>query len=178
MKELAESLASQLVIKDSLESGLEQSIRLARPNDINDDYINSLNDSKYVQYSDISPKNKFTKTILKQYITEQQNSKTSCIFGLLVSNKLVATSRISIGFSGYSQGVLVFKSYNGLGYGSMFVRAVSDHVLKQLGCSVLYAGIVTENIASIKLFAKAGFTVLRYEDSGTKQVWHKINRHI
>ena len=151
-------------------------IKIVSTKDINDDYLITLNDPQSLQYLGIANNFKYNKELLTLYIKDQYNSKKSYLFGLYNKDKyLVATSRIhDIEDQNAWQGVLVFNNFQKKGNGYLLIKNLSSYLLELFSLSRVSAGILKENVSSLKLFCKCGFTYLKDDPEYVgRQIWIK-----
>ncbi len=149
-------------------------IRMVIPEDINEDYLQTLLDQDSLIYMG-RQKPKCNLDSLKKYVRDQYNSQENYLFGLYKDGYLVATSRIhTLADKEIWQGILVFKKFRKQGYGQFLVKTVSDYVLKSFETPHIYAGILQKNLRSQKLFEQSGFTHLMDDPHDVnRQIWAK-----
>jgi diamine N-acetyltransferase len=118
----------------------------------------------------------FSKHILAKYINESHNdiyaSRQLRLMIDNVENETVGAIDL-FDFEPFHQragiGILIHKSqHRQLGYASDALLAMDEYAHETLGLKQLYANIAADNLASLKLFAKAG-----YIKTGEKKQWLK-----
>ncbi|MDR1113411.1 MAG: GNAT family N-acetyltransferase [Bacteroidales bacterium] len=65
-----------------------------------------------------------------------------------------------------SIGILIVPEFRRKGYASEALQLIVNHVFKRLCLHQVYCNVMTDNEASLRLFARAGFTI-----AGTKKDW-------
>ncbi len=151
-------------------------LKIVSAEDINDDYIITLNDPQSLQYLGIANNFEYNKELLLSYVKDQYNSENVYLFGLYNKDKyLIATSRIhDIEDQNAWQGVLVFNNFQKKGNGCLLIKNLSSYLLELFSLSRVSAGILQENIYSLKLFDKCGFTYLKDDPQYIgRQIWIK-----
>ena len=152
-------------------------VRKVAVTDINECYLNTLNDMSYLQYT-VCPSNRQSICDIERYVTEQEKSDTSLFLGLFLEEYLVATTRIHMQDSKTWQGLLVFNSHHGKGYGAKLLIMSTDYLFNNNICEEIYAGILTENVASKRVFEKAGFYLYSYDPNWSdREIWVKKKSH-
>ncbi len=131
------------------------------------------NDTSFWEVS--GTKTPFSKYILKQYIANSHMD----IYEAKQLRMVIETKQKPIGlvdlfdFEPQHQragiGILIDSDYQHKGYASLALELMLDYSFTILQLHQVYANIETKNIASIKLFTKAGFELV-----GIKKQWNKI----
>lgn len=152
-------------------------IKVVQPNDINHDYISTLNDKKYVSLMGRNNDIMHDESSIRSYIREQLESEKSSLFGLFYNGYLVSTSRVHGVENGNAwQGILVFQACQKKGYGQLIVKEVSNYLMSHLTINNIYAGILKNNVKSINLFMKCGFKFVKTDPNYFgREVWAKSN---
>lgn len=153
-------------------------IRTLQIKDITSEYINGLNDTEVNRFLVNVRLEKQTEKTVKDFTEKNLISDDSVLLGIFVKdgNKLIGTIRISnISYFHYlcSIGICIFnKNYWGKNYAFEALRKVAKFIFDELKLHYIEAGVYKENIASIKLFKKAGFKIMasfkdkyRYSDT-------------
>ncbi|MDR9399949.1 MAG: GNAT family N-acetyltransferase [Psychroflexus sp.] len=137
------------------------------------------NNQIYWQYSDtIQP---FSDYILNEYIkVAGQSIVEAGQLRLLIADK---TNKLKIGFvdlydynprhARAGVAIIIHPDYQQRGYASQAINLICNYAFYELNLHQIYAGILSDNKASIKLFENAGFTCF-----GTKKDWVKINNQL
>lgn len=151
----------------------DQYIRIVTCDDVNDLYLETLNDKKSLQYMGNARNNPFNQGDLCKYIDAQYHGAENYLFGLFENNQLIATSRIhDIANQQAWQGVLVFISARNKKKGQLIIKNVSEFSLINLNILKLNAGILKENATSQRVFNQSGF--IHEKNDGDRQIWTKI----
>lgn len=152
--------------------------RLLRADDINDAYIDALNNTDLTVFLETKGRS-FTRADLVAYAQENLSDPCAFLLGVFAQDgTLVGTSRVhDIAQDGSScwMGIFLFhRDVMGKGLGSCVVRAVSDYMLKTHKIGVVQAGIIMGNDASRACFRKADFMMLENAQSyngRVREVW-------
>ena len=123
-------------------------------------------------------KTPFSKYVLAEYIKESARGiyATKQLRLIIQDEKMQPVGAVDLfDFEPYhlraGVGILIHKNENkNRGFATDALAALSNYALNTLGAKQLYANIAEDNLASIKLFEKAGF-----KKAGIKQNWLKTN---
>ena len=136
----------------------------------NPNYYNWVNDKKVNKFLEIRFK-KQSKNDVKKFIKYCNNSKNIVLFGIFLEDnnfhigniKIFITSRIhkraEVGL------LLGEKKFWGRGYGTKAIKLTTNFAKKKLKLKKLYAGCYEKNIASKKIFLKAGWKIEGFQKS-------------
>lgn len=162
--------------KSDIEIRLDESslIRVVLSNDVNNIYINGLNNSKMTQYLETG-NTKYTSELVKEYVEKNLHDPFSILFGLFINNELQGTSRLhDIDFVNRQAriGIAIFNSsLHGNGFAPRILTAIIEYAMKTIGLNTVSAGIYNDNIASQKAFKKAGFKLMHVYPENNRQIW-------
>lgn len=153
-------------------------LRALEPEDL--DFLKSIeNNQVFWQYSDtIQP---FSDYILNEYIkVAGQSIIEAGQLRLVIADK---PNKQRIGFVDLYDynprharagiAIIIHPNFQKRGYASHAIDIMCQYAFNELNLYQLYAGILSDNKASIKLFEKAGFTC-----HGTKKDWLKIDNQL
>jgi len=140
-------------------------IKLLQVNDITPSYVDGLNDPEVNKFLVNVRLQKQTKKSVADYILFNLQSRTDLLLGIFLKNEgdLIGTIRVS-DISNFHYlctiGICLFhKKYWGNGYALEALNKVSEFVFDRLGIHYIEAGVYADNISSINLFNRAGFSV-------------------
>lgn len=131
-------------------------------NDINQDYLDWLNDHSINKYLEVrlNPPKSIDDLIF--FVEEQRTSKNSILFGMFsYKNEFIGTLRLH-NINNYHNfayiGIMIgSKKSHGRGFGVEALNLISMYSKDILGLKVLYAGCYENNEPSIRCFTKSGF---------------------
>jgi [ribosomal protein S5]-alanine N-acetyltransferase len=135
--------------------------------DVTEKYVGWLNDTQVNRYLEI----RFTQHTLEScssFIAETNADSTSYLFGIFDKLSNLHIGNIKIGFikQRYSTGQLSLfigeKSYWGKGLATEAILTITGWAFNELSLARLEAGCHDENLASLRAFLKAGYTVEGY----------------
>ncbi len=163
-------------------------LRPLRIEDINDEYINGLNDPEVNKYLVNVRLEAQTRETVEDYVRSNLDSPSSVLFGIFIKKDpvdFIGTVRVSgIDYFHYyaSIGVCLFaKRAWKQGYAIQSISIVKDYLFKSLGLHYLEAGFYAENRNSINLFRRAGFSEayrvknkFRHEDSFKDTIYFAV----
>jgi len=140
-------------------------IKLLQVRDITPAYVDGLNDPEVNKFLVNVRLQKQTKKSVADFILFNLQSPTGLLLGIFLKNNgdLIGTIRIS-NISNFHYlctiGICLFhKKYWGNGYALEALNKVSEFVFDSLGIHYIEAGVYADNISSIHLFKRAGFSV-------------------
>lgn len=130
--------------------------------DITSLYIKALNDNEVVQFTEARHV-KWNMRNVKQYLSDSFKSSSSQLIGIFLKqdDKHIGNIRLS-SFSLIHKrvdlGIMIFdKTQWGKGYGTESINGIIRYVFTQLNIHKICADYYVVNIASAKIFKKAGF---------------------
>lgn len=134
-------------------------LRPLEPGDVTMCYVNGLNDPLVNRFMGLSLLPPQTFESVTAYVRGHVGSIDAVLFGLFISGKLRGTCRLhNIASREPNLGIALFdRSIWGRGWGSSVVAKVAEYAIVQLGCRAVRAGVASQNTASHRMFAKAGF---------------------
>ena len=130
--------------------------------DVSDNYLKWMNDTEINRYLE-SRFSTYTLEELKDFVKEQQRSKTSYLFGIYTKTDDIHIGNIKIGgidphHKRGSIGLIIGnKEYWGKGIGTKAVKLLLEFVFESLKLNKVTAGMYKNNIGSYKLFKQLGF---------------------
>jgi ribosomal-protein-alanine N-acetyltransferase len=137
-------------------------IDLLRESDVNQTYIDALNDRNRVQHM-VSVKEKMSYDDAVRYVRENLNKVDTFLFGIFEQEILLGTSRLHDidRHNGTAHiGIFIFPhDPPKKGLGTSVIKTITDYAFSELGLHTIHAGIFIDNTASIRAFTKAGFNV-------------------
>ena len=130
-------------------------------NDVTDEYVSYLNDSKVNQYLECRHVAQTRKSV-GEYVLANIFSPNNRMFTIWVDSNRIGNIRLgSIDFNNKFAdiGLVIWPDYWGKGYGSEAISLVKDYAFTTLNLHKVWAGCYTQNTGSIKAFQKAGFEI-------------------
>jgi [ribosomal protein S5]-alanine N-acetyltransferase len=156
-------------------------LRILRKNDASDKYAGWLNDPEVNKF--LSTK-QVTLKELEDYIEEKFVSDACLFFGIFLKDgdehignvKLEPIDSIK---NETTMGIMIGqKKYWGKGIGEEVVNLLFDFAVKKLGIKKMKLGVVSENLAAIRLYEKCGFKIVKVDSQAVNsggllhdQVW-------
>ena len=145
-------------------NGEEIYLRPLKAEDVNQNYINGINDPEVNKYLVDVRLNRQTYESIVNFVEYNWREDSCILFGIFYENKekkLVGTTRIS-GINWYhynaSVGICLFdKTIWNKGLASQAVELVKKFLFNNLSLHYIEAGAYAINQASIKMFQRAGF---------------------
>ncbi len=140
-------------------------------NDINDGYVNGLNDSEVNKYLEVANQPEQTHQSVINFVVANDQSPSSVLWGIWAeeSESFFGTVRLhGIEFHHRTAhiGVCLFdKNFWGRRFGSKAISAVTKWALSDLKLRWIEAGAFEENVASQKTFLSAGYS-WKYDING------------
>ena len=140
-------------------------------------YLRSLKESdatqKYADWLNDPDVNKYLETrhsvqtveSCKSFIKQCNEDNNSHLLGVFLKETEQHIGNVKIGFINelYKRGQISLflgeKNYWGKGYSSELVKAVTQYGFEDLGLHRIEAGCYEDNLASLRVFLKAGYTV-------------------
>ena len=143
--------------------------------DISNNYIDSLNNSKYLKF-----KKKNTFLSQKKYIKKIKKSPNNLIVGIYFKDKLIGTMNsqiykfINIGDKRFknviSFGILIFNNYQNKKIGKNSISCYSKFLSKSY--KNIFSTIHKNNFSSIKAFSNSGFKEIYLNNNNTKYFFY------
>jgi len=139
-------------------------LRLLSISDITPEYIDALNDEEVVKLTEARHQ-KWDEESVKRYIIESNVEGVSQLIGIFrrESDKHVGNIRLSNFSASHKRaelGIMLFdKSQWSKGYGTESLTAITDYVFNDLKLHKICADYYSVNVASSKMFKKAGFEI-------------------
>lgn len=143
-------------------------LRTLKVEDINDDYIDALNDSEVNRFLVNVRLRKQTYKTVKDFIEKNLQSSQDLLLGIFTKkeNKFIGTVRIhDISNFHYfcSLGICLFdKRHWKKGHALEALKKTVNFIFKELGLHYIEAGVYKGNKTSLKLFQRAGFKNMAY----------------
>jgi [ribosomal protein S5]-alanine N-acetyltransferase len=147
------------------------SLRILNVDDVTQEYVDGLNDVEVNRYLLTSREHAQTLESVRAYVQSNLSKPTDYLFGIFLKGheRLIGTIRLSDVsphhfFGGV--GICLFdKSQWQKGYALEALQALVRFAFDRLGLHYLEAGCYAENRGSVRLFEKAGFTIVaRHEN--------------
>jgi ribosomal-protein-alanine N-acetyltransferase len=135
-------------------------LRALEESDATDEYASWLNDPEVTKYMDSSGG---TRESIRDYIARKSASENSAFFSIFLtsSNRHIGNAKlepIDLAKKAAVIGIMIGdRSQWGRGIGAEAISLVCAWAFEKLGLETVEAGVLPENIASIKAFQKAGF---------------------
>lgn len=137
--------------------------------------LNWENDPKNWKISSISKP--YTRTQIKEFVSLPQdiflNNQLRLVICLTDTNEVIGNIDL-FDFENEHQrvgvGILIDPTYRGKGFGGQAISLLEEYCVLILNSKNLFCNILTDNMASIKLFESKGF-----EKIGEKKNWHFYN---
>jgi len=139
-------------------------LRQLSAEDITPEYTRSLNDREVVRLTEARHQ-KWNEENVRRYVKESNIKGKSLLVGIFLRelNKHIGNIRLS-NFNKYYKrvefGIMIFdKLHWSKGYGTEALNAISNYIFKDLKLHKICADYYSVNVASAKMFKKAGFKV-------------------
>lgn len=137
-------------------------LREIRPEDVNDEYYNWINDKDTTQFleSGLYPQSMES---IKKYVESASNQKNSVLFAIVLkqSDKHIGNIRLTISDWVHRDagiGIMIGdKTQRGKGLGTEAITVLADYAFNKLNLNRLSAYIYENNAGSSRAFEKAGF---------------------
>jgi len=146
-------------------------LRLLKPDEVTEEYVRGLNDIEITRYLTNTKRNPQTFETVKEFVSAHWKSPNQVLFGLFLTEnrRLIGTIRLhGISYHDYFGmiGICLFaKDCWGKGYGLEALNKVTHFAFHDLGLHYIEAGSYEENLVSLSLFRKAGFsTIANYKN--------------
>ena len=148
-----------LLSNDRYPENTNSFLRPLRIEDVDEIYMDALNNSKIRRWIAFTSKNKASLESIRSYVLQNLNDPGSVLFGFYLEKKLSGTVRLHNIFSTKPQiGIAIFDlKIWGKSWATVILHAVAKFAFTELELKSIYAGIDRKNIGSIKAFGKAGF---------------------
>lgn len=137
---------------------------------VTDEYLSWLNDPILNKYTEFKKK-KWTKQLLIKFVTNSINNKSEYMFCIFdkTDNTHIGNVRLhsidTINKTGHI-GILIGNTEkSGKGFGTQTISLITGFAFEKLKLKEVYAGVIKENIASMKVFLKNGF--IKIENNST-----------
>jgi len=137
-------------------------LRQVEYEDLNENYLRWVNDAEVVRYTDIRFQRQSKDTIYK-YWKEYKDSKNDHWFAICVASQNKHIGNIKLGPVNYLHQtgelslIIGEKCFWGKGYATESIKLISSWAFSSLKLYKLSSTIYRENVASKKVFEKAGF---------------------
>ena len=168
LPDLFSGQGSKVAIKNDSDPDKRGFIRLLTAVDVNQDYVNGLNDEEVRRWISFTRAQPASLDGVRRYVDINYADPSALLFGLFVEDRLRGTVRLhDIDFLSKcaSVGILIFdKSIWGKSWGFVILVKVVEIAFERLSLEEISAGIDSENVASLRVFEKAGFEVQRDRD--------------
>jgi len=138
--------------------------------DVSISYIDGLNDPEVHRFLVAPRQAKQSLESVKEYVWMNWEASDALLFGLFIDETLIGTVRLhDISDEEAYIGIAIFdRSMWGQGWGAVIVSAMVSYSVNELDVRRLLAGIEYNNIASQKIFKKAGFHLTAEHKSDKK----------
>ena len=128
--------------------------------DIKKNYIESLKNKEINQYLVSKKKRKLNKNHIYKYVSENNLSSSSILFGIFFKKKHIGNCRVHFVKNELFIGITIFdKLKQRKGFGSKTLKIVPNFAFKNLNVNYIQAKIHNQNQNSINAFIKAGFKI-------------------
>jgi len=157
-----------IMIKENIIQSDELVIKPLKHQDVDEIYINNLNDNTYMKYmylhNDIH-----TKDSVFEYIDSSDISELEKLYGIFIKEENTHIGNIRL--SGWdkannkldSTGILIFKEYTGKGFGYKSLKLLIEYVFENFDIIRIGSWIYEDNKPSLKIFKKVGFNIEGFE---------------
>ncbi len=132
--------------------------------DITQDYINALNDQEVVGLTEARHQ-KWDEESVKKYVRESNVDGVSQLIGIFLRESAkhignIRLSNFSVRHRRAELGIMIWdKSQWSKGYGAESLMAITDYAFNELKLHKICADYYSINVASAKMFEKAGFEI-------------------
>lgn len=139
-------------------------LRKLRPEDITEKYLGWLNDPEINRYLETRHVVQ-TLDSCREFVEKCNTTHGEHLFGVFLKSSDEHIGNAKIGFVNehYKRGQLSLligeKKYWGKGYSTELVSALTEYAFNQLGLIRVEAGCYEDNLASLRVFLKCGYTV-------------------
>ena len=138
-------------------------LREVRESDAEGAYYEWMNDAEVTRFLEARH---FPQSVedIKEYIETLNNSSNDVFLAIIENDHNAHIGNIRLGGMDWLNrfaeiGLVIDKPYWGRGIGPEAIALVSNYAFNTLGLNKVWAGILAPNVASIRAFEKAGFTV-------------------
>lgn len=140
-------------------------LRNMKIEDVSEEYVNWLNDSDINQY--ISTANTIqTNDSCRAYVESYEGRNDVALIGIFLKDKNIHIGNLTLSppidwrNKRASIGITIGrKEYHRMGYAGEALKAIMTYCFQNMRLHHLWAGVNTDNIASIKLFQKCDFKI-------------------
>lgn len=139
-------------------------LRRLTAEDVTKKYVNWLNDPEVNQFLETKHSQQTLQSCL-DFVQSTNQDPNNHLFGVFLKDTQEHIGNAKIGFvnTHYQTGqVSLFigeKQYWGKGYSTELIQALSDYGFKQLGLHKLEAGCYENNLGSLNVFLRSGYSV-------------------
>ena len=142
-------------------SSKELVLRNIDPEEVNNDYVSWLKDNSTTQFLEVG-NTQVDLNSQRVFVDEINQSSDTCLFGIFAPGEvLIGTTKIGPIHKIHQtapMGIMIGSSkYRGLGYGSKTIAIICELFTDNEILRKINAGVMSENIASIRAFEKNGF---------------------
>ena len=135
-------------------------LRILKPSDVNENYVNWFLDKEIVKYSDNQYRS-FSLESQTRYVEECLENKEIQLFGIFLNGQHIGNIVLSGLNSFHKRAEISYligkKSYWGKGFGKKAISLIIKIAKKDFKLKKLYAGIAKNNIGSKKVLEDNGF---------------------
>lgn len=165
LPDLFSGQGSKVALKNDSDPEKRGFLRLLTAVDVDQDYVNGLNDEEVRRWISFTRAQPASLDGVRHYVEINYEDPNALLFGLFVEDRLRGTVRLhDIDFLSKCArvGILIFdKSIWGKSWGFAILVKVVEIAFERLGLEEISAGIDSKNVASLRVFEKAGFEVQR-----------------
>lgn len=142
--------------------GEEIKLKLLNEDDVDQNYLDWMNDSEVVQYLE-SRWISYTLEDLREYVKNVKKSDREFLLGVFDKKSSEHIGNVKIGDINWihrfgSIGIVIGKKdYWGKGIGTEAIRLATKYAFSELNLNKLIAGVYENNIGSQKIFEKNGY---------------------
>lgn len=137
-------------------------LRILRPEDVSDSYVNWYKDKEVTSYSD-NQYRVFSFSGQKEYVQSCLTSKDIDLYGIFVDELHIGNIAISGLHSVHKRAEITYvigeREYWGRGAASFAIYSLVEKARTVYDLNKLYAGLVSENIGSKRALEKNGFVL-------------------
>lgn len=132
--------------------------------DVTDEYFRWISDPEIIKYLEVRHTNYNDINELKDYVVHVTSDKNKWLFGIFYGSNQYHIGNVKLQvinevYKNYEIGIILGnKKYHGRNIGVSAIEFVAQFAKAELDCRKLIAGCYSENLPSIKLFKKCGFS--------------------
>ena len=137
-------------------------LRETSPNDVNDEYVNWMNDPEVTKYMEARFRKHTGESVLN-FVENTVKRENSILLAIIAKDQNKHIGNVKLGPIDTEHGFAILgimvgdKSYWGKGYGPEAIKLAVDYAFNNLGLRKINADVYESNVGSIRAFQKAGF---------------------